>query len=41
MTCFNYIAIEAISDTAKAGENWVIGLTATPRSLEKYSNLTI
>lgn len=35
MTCFNYIAIEAISDAAKAGQQWIIGLTATPRSLEK------
>lgn len=35
MTCFNYIAIETISDAAKAGEKWVIGLTATPQSLEK------
>lgn len=42
MTCFNYIAIEAISDAAKAGEKWIIGLTATPQSLEKiqqFNNL--
>ena len=35
MTCFNYIAIETISDIAEKGEKWVFGLTATPRNIEK------
>lgn len=35
ITCFNYIAIETISDIAEAGEKWVFGLTATPRQAQK------
>lgn len=35
ITCFNYIAIEAVRDLAAKGNKWVFGLTATPRNVYK------
>lgn len=35
ITCFTYIALEAIIQLIKAGENWIFALTATPDQLYK------
>ena len=36
MTCYTYIAIEAIVHAIKDRQSWVFGLTATPEQLYKY-----
>lgn len=41
MTCFTYIAVEAIVEMVKAGQTWVFGLTATPSQLYKHDLETL